>query len=81
MILSDKALEVVQMLRDKSIAADYDLRSRKLSKQLEYASIMKIPFVVIVGEKELKQKSVKLRNMKTGKEGLVKIDKLAKKFI
>lgn len=74
----DKALEIVQMLRDKSLSCDYDLRSRSLSKQLEYASNMKIPYVVIVGERELKEDSVKLRNMETGKEELVKISKLVK---
>jgi len=78
--LRDKVLEVVQMLREKSIKVDYDLRSRTLSKQLEYASSLGIPFAVIVGERELKEKSVKLRNMKTGKEEIVSINQLAKKF-
>jgi histidyl-tRNA synthetase len=76
----DKVLEIVQMLRDNFIATDYDLRFRTLSKQLEYVNSLGIPFVIIVGEKELKEKSVKLRNMKTGKEELVKIDKLANFF-
>jgi histidyl-tRNA synthetase len=75
-----KSLDIVQLLRKKSIPTDYDLRSRKLSKQLEYVSNMKIPFVAIVGEKELKKKSVKLRNMKTGKEEMIKISQLAKRL-
>jgi len=78
--LRDKVLEVVQILREKSIKVDYDLRSRTLSKQLEYASSLGIPFAVIVGERELKEKSVKLRNMKTGKEEIVSINQLTKKF-
>jgi len=78
--LRDKVLEVVQMLREKSIKVDYDLRSRTLSKQLEYASFLGIPFAVIIGERELKENSVKLRNMKTGKEEIVKISQLTKKF-
>lgn len=73
-------LEVATGLRAKGIATDYDLRSRKLSKQLDYASNMKIPFAVIVGEKELAKNSVKIRDMKTGKEELVKIKDLYKKF-
>jgi len=78
--LRNKILEIVQMLREKSIKVDYDLRSRTLSKQLEYASSLGIPFAVIVGERELKEKSVKIRNMKTGKEEIVSINQLAKKF-
>ena len=78
--MAAKTLEIVQMLRGKSIACDYDLRSRKLSKQMEYASSMEIPFVIIVGEKELEKKSVKLRDMKTGKEETVNISEIAKKI-
>jgi len=78
--IRDKVLEIVQLLRDKSIACDYDFRSRSLSKQLEYVSNMKIPYAIIVGKKELKENSVKLRNMRTGKEELVKINDIIKKF-
>jgi len=76
----EKVLDIVKLLRDKKIETDFDLRSRSLSSQLKYASSMKIPFTVIVGENELAKKSVKLRNMKTGKEELVKIKGLYKKF-
>ncbi|MFH1473398.1 MAG: histidine--tRNA ligase [Candidatus Aenigmatarchaeota archaeon] len=76
----DNVLDIVRELRGKGIPTDYDLRSRKLSKQLEYASTMKIPFVAIVGEKELAKKSVTLRNMETGKEEMVKISQIAKKI-
>lgn len=72
------SLKLVKDLRKNSISVDYDLRGRNLSKQLEYASSMNIPYAVIVGERELKEKSVKVRDMKTGKEELVKIKDLAK---
>ena len=75
-----KVLEIVKTLRDKSVPADYDMRSRSLSGQLKYVSSMGIPFSIIIGEKELEKKSIKIRNMKTGKEELVKIKDLGKKF-
>jgi len=74
----DKVLEVVQILRNKSIQTDYDLRSRSLSKQLNYANSLGIPNVIIVGEKELQKKAVKLRKMETGEETLLKIKDVAK---
>jgi len=73
----DKVLEIVQKLRDNSIPTDYDLRSRSLSKQLSYANSLGIPNVVIVGEKELESKCVRLRRMVSGKEVLLKIEDLA----
>lgn len=77
----DKVLEIVQMLREKSIATDYDLRFRSLSKQLEYVDSLGIPFAAIVGEKELKEDSIKLRNMKTGKEKLIKTSEISSKAL
>lgn len=77
--IRDKVLEIVQTLRDKSVTTDYDLRFRTLSKQLEYINSLGIPFAVIVGDKELKENSVKLRNMETGKEELVKISEIINK--
>jgi len=75
----DKVLEIVQILRSKSIATDYDLRFRSLSKQLDYVNSLGIPFAIIVGPTELEKNSVKLRNMKTGKEELVKINEIFSK--
>jgi histidyl-tRNA synthetase len=72
------AQDIVNKLRKAGKNVDYDFRDRKLSKQLEYASSIGSYCTVIVGEKELKKKSVKVRNMKTGKEELVKINQLAK---
>jgi len=76
----DKVLEIVQLLRNELISTDFDLRSRSLSKQLDYVNSLGIPNVIIVGEKELKNNSVKLRNMDTGREVLVKIDDIVKSF-
>ena len=75
--LKEKVLDIVQKLRKSSIPTDYDLRSRSLSKQLSYANSLGIPNVVIVGEKELENKCVKLRKMSSGKESLIKIEDLA----
>lgn len=75
----DKALEICLYLRKRKIIADTDLMKRNLSKLLKYAS-NNYKWVAIVGQKELKKESVKLRNMITGKEKTVKIKDI-KKFI
>lgn len=71
------AFKICKNLRSNGIIADMDLLNRNLSKQLKYAS-NNYRYVIIVGEKELKKKSVKIRDMKIGKEKLVKIKDLAK---
>lgn len=58
------ALKIVQQLRATGISCQTDLMNRNLTKQLEYADSLEIPYVIIVGEKELKKKKFKLKDMK-----------------
>lgn len=76
--MMNDAIEIVQGLRKNNISSQMNLMQRNLSKQLEYASSLDIPFVLIVGPKELKKRSVKLRDMKSGKEKLIKIKDIVK---
>jgi histidyl-tRNA synthetase len=52
----------------------------KISKAMDYANSYNIPFVVFVGEEEVKKKKFKLRDMKTGKESFVSENELLKKM-
>jgi len=70
-----KAVEIAQKLRKAGIKTDMDLLKRGPSKQLNYANTLNIPFAVIIGEKELKENKVSLRDMKTGKQELLTIEK------
>lgn len=70
-----KAQEIAQKLR-KTTTADIDLMQRKLSKQFEYANTIGARKVVIVGEKDLKEGNVTIRDMQTGKEEQVSVEKL-----
>lgn len=77
-----ESFQVVKTLRSKNINTDIDLMNRGVSKNLDYADKLRIPFVIFVGEKELKKKKIKLKDMKTGKEKLASLNdaiKLLKK--
>jgi histidyl-tRNA synthetase len=67
----NKSLRIVQDLRKQGIKADIDLLGRGPSKNLSYANSMGIPYVLFVGEEELRKKKFKLKNMKTGEEELI----------
>jgi len=54
------------------------LRGRKLTRQLEYADALKIPFVIILGEAELKKGVVRLRDMEKREEFEVKREEVVK---
>ncbi len=72
------ALDLTQKIRALGIKASMDLNERGISKNLDYANKLGIPFVAILGEKELKAKEFTLKEMKTGKENKVKTVDLKK---
>ena len=75
-----KSLEITQNLRKQGLSVDMDLLNRGISKSLKYASSINVDKIIIVGQKELDNGSVTVRDMKTGKQELVKIDNLSQKI-
>ena len=71
-----KALEITQGLRQAGISTIVDLMGRRLGKQFEYADKKGVPTVVVVGEKDLAEGFVTVRDMKTGDQKKVKIEEL-----
>ncbi len=76
--LQKDALQIVQKIRELGIPAEMDLMGRNISKNLDYANKQGIQFVAILGENELKAGQIKLKDMKSGKETMVKISEIAK---
>ncbi|MBN2127646.1 MAG: histidine--tRNA ligase [Candidatus Diapherotrites archaeon] len=72
------AVNLVQEFREKDIKTDFDLIGKGISKNLDYANKKEIPFVIILGENEVKAKKFNLKNMKTGKETEIKLSELNK---
>ena len=69
--------EIATQLRSEGIRTIFNGFAWSLTKFLDDASKRQIPFTAIVGPRELAKNSVNIRDMKTGKEQLVKIGKLA----
>ncbi|MFH0986774.1 MAG: histidine--tRNA ligase [Candidatus Micrarchaeota archaeon] len=76
LLLRGEAVKIAGLLRAEGVSADTDLTGRPLRKQFDYVNSKNIPYIIIVGERELKGGKFTLRDMKTGKE-----DKLAMKDI
>jgi len=72
----EKSITIASRLRKNGLKIDIDLNKRGISSNLDYANKLGIEKVIIIGEKELKQNKVKIKNMKTGKEDLVEVSKL-----
>jgi histidyl-tRNA synthetase len=77
----NKAIEIAQKLRTAKIPTNIDMMGRRLGKQFEYADKKGIPSVVIVGERELAENSVTVRDMETGDQTKVGLDDLVSFFL
>ena len=74
------AIGVAAKMRANKIYVDMNLTSRGISKQLDYANSLHIPYAVIIGSIERQANKVKLRNMQTGEEKLVGIEECLKEL-
>ncbi|MDD5096096.1 MAG: histidine--tRNA ligase [Candidatus ainarchaeum sp.] len=74
------ALSVVRKLREAGIPAETDLMGRALAKQLDYANSKGIPFVAVVGKKEMEEKKVTLKDMKSGGSSCLSIEEALKRL-
>jgi histidyl-tRNA synthetase len=63
-------------LRKEGISVQTDLMKRSLTKQLEYADSVGIPFVVVVGKKEIEKKRFRLKDMEKKTEIETEIEKI-----
>ena len=74
--LLKECLNIADVLRKSGKSVEVDLMNRKLNKALNYANTVGINKVIIVGEKELSEGKVSLKNMKTGEQELVGLEDL-----
>ena len=70
------ALNIARSLREKRIKAEVYPDSAKLKKQMNYANDKQIKFVALIGENEMKENKVSLKNMESGEQVLVEINDL-----
>jgi histidyl-tRNA synthetase len=75
--LRGEALRVSLMLRNAGVSTELEVMGRKMAKVLEDANKRKMSHAVIIGEKELKEKSVVVRNLGKREQSTVKIEDVA----
>ena len=79
-VLGDKtlegALQLATRLRTEGVNTEVDFTGRKLDKQIKTAVKKQIPYVLFVGETELKEEKYNLKNTKTGDEEKLGFERL-----
>jgi threonyl-tRNA synthetase len=78
--ITEKVNEYAQNIKNQLDNLNYrtslDLRIEKISKKIRDAEVKKIPYMLIIGEDEMKSNTVSIRKKSIGDKGKVKIEKL-----
>lgn len=76
----DKSLKIARELRSEGVRTELSLGKKGVSKNLEYANSLGIPYVIIIGNDELKKRKVLLKDMLSGQEQLLTVKDVVKKL-
>ncbi len=71
--LKVEALKIAQQLRQAGVAVEFEVMGRKMGKALEDADKRKVDYAVIVGERELKEGAVMVKNLAKREQTIVPI--------
>jgi threonyl-tRNA synthetase len=77
---NEYAKEVLDILAEKDIRGYIDERDEKIQRKIRDAEVKKVPYMLIVGEKEQKNKAVAARRHGQGDLGSFKIEEFIAKF-
>ncbi len=71
------AFGIMQQLRNSGIACELYHEASKINKQFTYAEKKNIPYVIIIGSKEMEEKNCAVKNLATGNQETVALANLA----
>ena len=75
---SDYAKEVTESLRQNNIRCNSDLRNEKITYKIREHSIQRVPYILVVGDREKETSQVSVRNQKGDDLGSMSLDALLK---
>ena len=73
-------LPVLDRLREGTVASELYPESAKMKKQMAYANTRNIPFVALVGEQEMNDGVITLKDMETGEQERLTPDQLVERL-
>lgn len=68
-------LQILQKLRSKGISSELFPETGKIKKQLTYADKKEIPYVIVLGDNEIQQGNISLKNLNSGSQETVSLEK------
>lgn len=76
----DMCAEVAAKLRENGINVQINIEQQKVGKKFKYANNLNVKYVIIIGEDEIKNNVVTLKDMITGEQETLKIEEAINKI-
>jgi len=76
---SEYVKDVSNKLKESGIRVDVDLRNEKIGYKIREAQMQKVPYMLVIGDKEMKDDLVAVRDRKDGDLGAMKLDEFIAK--
>jgi len=75
------ANDILKQLESMDIRVEIDSRNEKIGYKVREAQLEKVPYMLVIGDKEVESNMVSVRSRKDGDQGAVKLDDFLKKVI
>lgn len=64
---------LAEQLRDNGIRVELDYRNEKIGYKIREAQMQKVPYMLVLGDKEVENKQIAVRSRKEGDQGVVAV--------
>lgn len=75
-----KSIETATKLRNAGISTEVYLNDKKIKTKFKYADKLNIPYVIVIGEDEINNNVVTLKDMESGNQETLSLDKVIEKI-
>ena len=75
-----ECLKIAQTMRNAGYKVEVEMKNRKMKKALDYANVEHIPYVFILGEDELSNNYISVKNMEEKTQKQISIDNIVEEF-
>lgn len=75
-----ECLKIAQKMRNAGYKVEIEMKNRKMKKALDYANTENIPYVFILGEDELENNCIAVKNMQEKTQTQIPIDNIVEEF-
>ena len=75
------AISLATQLRGADIRTQLYAEQKKFKQKMSYADKLGVPYILLLGEDEITQSKVSLKNMSTGEQELLSVDEAIRKML